>query len=322
MFNPNLKNEYLSDCKNKNRAISVFKRSEKYEVAVNTDLCALDADTVKAIISNHSGNNVKNVRNTISTIRGYCSWCEHRGIEINQDLFNIKQVDQSIGIKRTMVSSPARLKSILDIIFSKPEEETDECLIKCFLWCAFLGVPTEISGSVLKILKQELDLDNNVVTIAGQRYELYKESIDDFYNLKFLDQFAFEHPGYKNKIYRKRVGGNYLFRGLESGKNKTGYITKTALVSRIDKKMKGMDRSLRYSDIYLSGIFYRAYELELEGFEPDFTKHLQYRFGDVDLTRLPRGSMANTQNRISAQSWYRDTLTNYNNWKKAFRLQT
>lgn len=320
MYNEDVKATYLSCCKNKRNTILLFKKSERYEREAKTDLCKLSSETVKGIIANHYGNSIKSARSAVSVLKGYCRWCKDQGFDINYELLSIKDVDQSISTKKAMVSSPGRLQSILDIIFSKPEEETDECLMKCYLWCAFFGVPAEESKYIFETLKTDLDLDNLIITVADHRYEMYEESAPDFYNLKTLDTFAFSHPTYKKIIRRKRLSSDYLFRGVESGKNKIGHVTQSSIISRIGKKMRGKNRSLRYYDIYLSGVFYRAYQLEKEGFAPDFTRYLQYRFGDIDLSRLPRNSFQNSKTRMVAMSWYRDLLTNYDAWKKAFRL--
>ena len=320
MFNAELKNKYLSGCKSKVNPERLFKKSRDYETAANLDLCQLDVETVNKLISYNSGYNIKTARTLISALRRYCLWCKEQGIDVNPDLLSIKNVDQTIGVKRSMVSSPSRLKSIMDYIFSRPDEQTDECLLKCFLWCAFFGVPTESVDFVCEVLKTDLDIEKGIIVVDNCSYEMYEESIPDFFNLKNLNAFAFRHPTYKSVVYRKRIQSDYLFRGLESGKSKTGHINAGTMISKIGSITRGGERTLRYSDIYLSGIFYRAFQLETEGFTPDFTKYIQSRFGDVDLSRLPRNSNLNSQRRISAQNWYRDLLTNYEVWKKAFRL--
>lgn len=204
-----------------------------------------------------------------------------------------------------MVSSPKHLELVLDKAFDPVDAETIDCLYRCYFWMAFFGLK---DVDALEVKVAEVDFENLLINHDGKTYEMYRESIPAFKMACNLTEFCYIHPQYSNTIRRERATGEYLMRGIRSDRMKLYTIRST-----IGKRFGERSIQISYGKVYLSGVFYRAYEMERAGFTPNFD--------DIVIEKLDSVKRAYSRNYTknkAANAIERGLQDDYASWKQAF----
>lgn len=305
MYNAERKNNFLAETRNSRKyGESIFKTMAACEERHGKDLCLLPADILQEFINKNFGVSTRATERLITFLNLYCNWCKEKGFDVIGGTDGL-EVQTAEKIRYMMVSSPKHLEIVLDKAFDAVEKETIDCLYRCFFWMAFAGIR---DSNALEVKADEVDFDAFLINHDGKSYELYREAVPAFRNACTLTEFVHIHPGYKNNIKRARASGDYLIRGI-----KAPNFNLNAFRATVGKRFRERGIEVTYSRIRLSGIFYRAYEIERAGLQPDFSADVNER-----LTRIDRNYSTNYTREKVANGIERDLLSDYENWKKAF----
>lgn len=209
--------------------------------------------------------------------------------------------------KECMVCSPTQLQKYLDKVFAPEKDLTVDNTNRALFWLAFSGI-RECDAD--KITSKNVDLENMVIRYNKREYPIYRESL--------LMDFVYKHPNYPDKeSYMARVAGSSILRGVRDGTTVTSKITNiSARIRRL--RDSGVDMiKMSYNRIYMSGIFYRVYELERAGIDPDFSKAVDlYMEG-----REYKVYKVRDIKKLKISDTKRNYLKGYERWKLAFAVR-
>lgn len=166
-----------------------------------------------------------------------------------------------------------------------------DCIYCCIAWMAYAGIPKQLLPD---ITKRDVDLDSLHITAGDARYPLYKESTRVFKYAIEGTQFTLHNS--RGTFTRDRVRGTRILRGYTNDS-----VNIASMLRNMTDKAAKRDVSFTYSLAKRSGDFYRVYELERIGFEPDFA--------NIIAERMQRGAT-----RVDP-GWIRQ---DYELWKRAF----
>jgi len=315
MYNEQLKRRFINEkIRSESTATnceSLFNATEKFETQWNADVCTRNAAELQPVIDELSGIRDKSKLMRAIILKQYVSWCVDNGIEnacIGIFDVNFSNVDR---IKSFMVSCPKHLQKSLDEICDPVEENTIDCIYRCYYWLAYGGMDEE---DILLVKVSDVDFGNMNVNWKGKEIPIYREAIPAFKNAANLTEFIYHNPNYSKPIIRNRVYGTALIRGIRS---MPSLMAMRVELSRRQKKAIDCgktDMKLSYRRVRLSGMFYTAYENERAGIVPDFIKESK-EFAEGKEYKLD--SCGNTQgNKIKQIS--EDYMIDYKRWKKAF----
>lgn len=303
MYNENLKREYIEDTGVIfGIAKSLFDTTEPFEERYDRDVCAFDKKMMQDLFDNSFGANHSTLRSRQIFFRSYCNWCAEKGLRVTNSINEIN-LDPKNKYYESMVGDPKTLETRMNHCFNNVCNENVDCLARCYVWCAYMGVPEE---KVVLLKNSNIDFKNNIVSLEGKTYQLYKESIPAFKKACELSYFIYQHPMYKNTIIRERFKNEYVFRGI-----KTPVLTVHGLRTMIrDIFNKRSSFKIRYKHIVFSGIFDRMYQAELQGVTPDFYT--------IALNNYESKVTDEARRRSSVMQKRKLMTEDYEGWKRAF----
>lgn len=315
MYNEELKRKFIdyvsSSINTRESCVEVFKIFAPYEEEWGSDLCTRTAEELKPIVSSMVGVRSNGHRLRMSILRSYGKWCidnnvdgaTYGAITVNPDVLD--------KMRMQTVISPVHLQKFLDSIYSKESENTVDNIYRCFYWLAYGGCPEEY---IPKITTDDVDFYNMVVKYNGKEYPIYREGIKAFKVCVDMYYFVHIHPNYVEDIKRLRCDGNILIRGIKSVPSEASIRAEISRRNRNALADKKTDLKLSYYRVWLSGVFYRTYQLELIGVEPDFMDlAAEFMNGKTYNLSSGRNTIAAKQRQIA-----RDYLRDYDNWKMTF----
>jgi len=314
MYNAEIKERfiqfYAKTPKTKRFLISTFNKIEEYEQEWEADLCTKTEEEIhQALDDLISGMLTKTQLTTLATLREYVRWCLVMQIPGACDgMLHI----QTVGIKKVkeqMIANPLQLQIFLDSMFVKESKEQLDNLYRCYSWLAFCGVKEE---DVASLRTNDVDLVNMRIHYKDKELPIYLESLPAFRNVTLLDSFVYDHPNYSKPIRRDRQPGDALLRGIKGGVNVALFKDKLNKINAKAIQQGRTDVKLTYDRIQMSGLFFRMYEKEMAGIEPDFTEAAEDFMGDKIYTTNGRNV-----NEIKKRVLIRDYLTDYMRWKLA-----
>ena len=320
MYNEKIKLDFIKSYTNKPSVkatcLGVFKNFEKYENEKGSDLCTMSVDELQSIVSNMLGVRSSGHYTIMCTLKAYAKWCLENNIDGATDSMLHVTDDNLEKIKNKMVNSPLHLQKFLDALYYKEDEKTVDDTFRCFFWLAFGGCDQE---DIIRVLDSDVDFDNMVVRLDEiKEYPIYRESLKAFKNCVNLTSFVYKHPNYTKDILRDRVPGHQLLRGIK-GEANIAYIR--AQVSERTRKANKAGRTqstLSHYRVWLSGMFYRIYQFELAGFDPDFSelalKYVNYKKNKSE-SNIEYDS---AKYRIAYKRALREYEADYIRWKAAF----
>lgn len=316
MYNEEWKQKFISDyTKSLNTAhvaSVIFEAVEPYEETYGKDLSALTVEELQPVINNILGLRTGSKWTSISILREYVRWCTINKCPGACD--SIMQVDL-LGLDKLrlqMVASPLHLQRYLDEVFDPEEDDTIDNIYRCFFWMGYFGIPEE---DTLSIQSNDVDLNNLVIHYGDEECTIYREAIPAFRNAINLTQFRYKHPNYSKVIVRDRVEGTALLRGIKADTHiMTIRSTLSRRVSAAYKEGK-TKHQLSFYRIWLSGLFYRMYEMERAGIPADFSDAAIQQTEGKTYSLSGRATLRQKQNRKA-----REYMADYQRWKLAFSI--
>lgn len=316
MYNEELKTQfvrsYTTSIHTAKVCESVFNIFEPYERGWGADLCTRSAEELQPIIDWLVGLRARSKFGRLIILKDYVKWCIGVAKVPNacDGMLQIKTVGLD-KMRHQMVASPLHLQKYLDTICSPASDQTTENIYRCYYWLAYGGVEEE---DIFKIKCSDVDFENMVVRYNGTEIPIYREALPAFKNCALLTQFAYNHPLYTKTIWRERVPGDGLIRGIRS--STTLYSIRMELSRRGGAYEEKAGLRLSYFRAWLSGVFYRTYERELIGEEPDFTAIAAAQMeGKVYQLKSGRNTQEAKKRKV-----VKDYMEDYQRWKLAFKI--
>ena len=326
MYNEATKRAFIRDYTDSEataRAIvRLFDIIETYEEEWGADVCTRSAEQLQPMINQILGLRSKSKWTGMLVLRDYV---RRRILEKFPGACDGMMHVSLLGLERLkqqMVSSPLHLQRYLDEVFEPEAEQTFDDTYRCLLWMAYAGASDK---DAVDVRSRDVNLDNLSIDIGKETIPIYREALPAFRNVVTLGSFRYKHGRYNNPIYRARVPGDQILRGVKS--TSSLLPIRTAIAKRMaeatkdpedrrfprSKELGYTEQRLTYKRVWLSGLFYRTYEEERLGIPPDFSKQA---FAEIDAIGLSqerskrRGSMANER-----AAYYKE---DYQRWKLAF----
>ncbi len=315
MYNEKQKQGFISSHTNRDKTAAlitqVFNWFEKYEDEWGVDLSQQSSEKLQPVVNELTGVRIKSTELILIILREYVKWCAKNGYDVSKGVFEVR-INTIDKIQSQMVASPLHLKSILDKYFETTDRETVDIIYRVFLWMAFAGMADK---DAIQVTVDNVDLENLRINFEEHSYEIYKECKDDFEKACKLLDFSYEHQTPYYVTRRQRASGDLIMRGIRSAtvdlKTIRPVINKRFSSDDGDTKSK-----LSFKRIYLSGIFYRAYEQERAGLPVDFSEVIALEISRKEKVKeYAKNTM--TINTISNRM-KREYLADYEKWKCAF----
>lgn len=229
------------------RLLQIVARSEK---KYGKDLSQFTEQEIEHLLANELGYKSQTVRPDVSIIRKYLKWCEANGETLCANSSAKFTIDTSARLREVMFSSPKHLQRVMDLAFHPIEDETFDCVYRCYLWLLYMTMP---EADVPNVLTAEVDLDEMIVEHDGNSYEIYREAMPVFRKLVTLNELR-HSPRYDAAVRRESP---YLLRTPRAEHPGALSLRNTAFL-----KMNSSGVKSSYKKIRWSGIFYQLYEAE------------------------------------------------------------
>ena len=302
---------YTKSMETEKVAIRIFQAIEKYELQWGADLCTKSAQELQIAVEEVIGVRSNSKWMGLSILNAYVKWCMLMKIPGACDGMLHVEVDGLDIIRQRMVANPKQLQDFLDTIYEPEAEETIDNIHRCYLWMAFGGIG---QGDTLSIRNADVDFQQMVIRYRFTNAPIYREAVPAFINAVKLSRFRYKHPHYANVIYKDRVEGDAILRGVKAASLE---MLKRHLIRKNKGALQRGDTRLRldYSHVLLSGIFYRMYEREQAGYAVDFTEAAERQMYGKTYAACEKGGVSReTIKRKIA----RDYAEDYQRWKLAF----
>lgn len=314
MYNTELKSkfakEYTDSISVREACAAAFSAFEPYEVEWGADLCAQSTETLQPIVDKLLGLRSKSIQSRLAIYQEYVKWCIKNNVPGACD--GMLHVDSSglNKMRKQTVKNPKHLQKYLDEVCDAEEEQTTDNTIRCYYWMAYAGMDEK---DIFQVKSSDVDFESMIVRFGGTDYPIYREAIPAIRNCMNLTQFLYKHPNYAADkiVYRDRADGDILIRGIRSTPS---VVSMRAELSRRSKSKIADGKTelqLSYYRVWISGIFFRMYESELAGIEPDFFSLVE-KLTEGKIYKLDSG-----RNTVGAKqrklSW--EYMVDYKRWK-------
>lgn len=318
MFNEQRKQSFIFDWTHNNAVPQasasyeqMFRQAYPYEQALGKDLCEFTQSELKAYLEATASLRDKSKLKRVAMLKNYFSWCKSTlNAEVSYDI-EYTDVTGINKLRRSMVSGPAHLQRILDLYYDPVEQKTVDNIYRCFFWLAFAGME---EADILAVKCKQVDTQSWVVLYGGKTYTIEREAIPAFKVASSLPFFMYYHPNYGG-VYKDRAQGDTLVRGfsvpsITTVRNQISIRSRAAACKFPD----GGEVKLSHYRVWLSGHFYRMYEMERAGVSPDFTELAEM---------FVSGKSYSNDADIVKRTIVRETRTykkDYDRWKLAFTV--
>lgn len=292
---------------------AILRRIEGLEKGWGADICTRRTEELQERMNWLCKRYVNRNFSMVSVLQDYVKWCIKNDIDGACDGM-LHVVDQTAeDARRTMFRGPAELKEYLDIVYDPVDKETIDITYRTLYWLAFCGIPKD---GALSVRTRDVDLRRKVIVFDGRIFQIYDEGYPAIELAVNLKSFAYFHPNYKEVIRRDRSGGNSIVRGIK------GSLTLPKIRAHTQVKCRAAiaDGRVRvessYHRTFLSGVFYRAYQMEQAGVEPDFAQVAldTFKYHSCDVV-IEKHGLTSAINALEASY-----AKNYRCWKAAFNL--
>lgn len=321
MYNEEQKKAFIEAHTNSDKTaakiVQIFSWFEPHEEKWRMDLSQQCTEELQPVVNELTGVRSKSTELILIILKEYVKWCGRNGYEVSKGIFDVRIITID-KIQNQMVASPLHLKSKLDDYFDAVEEETVDITYRVFLWMAFAGLEDK---DAIRITADCVDFKNLRINFEGHSYEIYKECLEDFKKACLLPSFQYNHPNYSTR--RDRANGNIIMRGFRSPTvdlmTIRPVINKKFAVDDVEETGGRQKSRISYKRIYLSGIFYRAYERERAGLPVDFSEFVAQSIERKEKTKKYTVTKTRTLTTI-ANTLEREYLADYEKWKCAFAM--
>jgi len=314
MFNEELKDrfakEYSDSISTRQSCYNAFQALEKYENAWGADLCTQPVDVVQPVLEELTGLRSRSIKVRMSIYKDYVAWCIKNNVPNACDGTLIATTSGIEKMKMQTVKNPKHLQRYLDEICDKESELTADNALRLYYWFAYSGLDEKDS---LTATKDNIDFTKFAVIVEDNEFPIYREAMPCILNCVNLTQFRLKHPNYSadKDVFLDRTEGDALVRGIRGTPSLNSI---RAELSRRSKKCIDSGKTslkLSYNRVWISGVFYRMYEDEIAGFNPDFYGFVLKKYGGKQY-KLDSG-------RNTVESKYRkiarEYLEDYERWK-------
>jgi len=319
LYNEERKMEFISsytDNENTKRlCITLFKSIADYENAWGADICTRQEEELIPVVESLTGVRFLSRTRKIVILKRYIQWCIERSVpNATNGLKNVENVLGLNKLRTQMVSSPNHLQKYLDDVLHPEDMNTTDNTVRCFYWLAYGGMQ---EMDIMKVKVSDVDFDHMAVKYYSTEVPIYREAVKAFRYCVNSDAFLFYHPNYASdkRTMMQRVPGDLLLRGYKSEPN---YLIFRNRLSRHSKAVRDAGRTnmeLTYHRVWLSGLFYRVYEDEQIGIEPDFRPIISQLYEDKEY-KLDK---ANTTARSKLNQLAKEYTEDYQRWKLLHR---
>ena len=318
MYNEELKTKFIQDYTKSvataNTCRVIFDVVGKFEESWGADLCTKSAAELQPVIDSITGLRAQSKWMRLIVLKEYVKWCINVA-KVPNACDGMLQID-SIGldkVRQQTVSSPLHLQQYLNSICEPESEKTTDHIYRCFYWLAYGGVAEE---DILNIKCSDVDFDNMVVYYKGTEVPIYREALLAFKNCVNLTQFVYKHPNYEKLIYKDRADGDTVVRGIKNVCSLKSMRVELSRRSREKMDDGKTELKLSYFRVWISGLFYRAYERERAGMPVDFSgAAAQFMEGKTYKLDSGRNTPEAKRRKLT-----RDYLEDYERWKLAFSI--
>lgn len=292
-FNEDLKLKFLngSDVPSGIRLGSrgIFFQTAEEERLLGKDLSEWTNEKIKSFMPQVLSYSSFTFSNQINALNHYLRFCDP-----NREPIKKEEIDICQTIRNNLFSGPEALNKRFNLIFDSESKNSPDNIYRCFLWLIFMGFQAE---DIFDIEESDIDIKNKTINYDGIMHKIPDVAIMAFKKCISLDYFTM----YTRYPYnRERIQGTKFFRMYSEIKDvkKYFYFTLHKISDRFLEKGFSVDTNI----IRRSGAYYRLYEREKQGIEPNYLRtYLEYNNGSNNKAIL-----------ISK------CRTDYKNWRMAF----
>ena len=275
MYNEEIKKRYIQTTTRSKDTMKMyeflFRATEPFEQEKDSDICTMSTEEAQIIVDKFSALRKYSMEKYVQLLSSYSKWCINNGVPNATN--NIKNVRVSglEAVRKGMVFSPYHLQLYLDSVFDDESLETYDNCLRCCYWLSFAGCFEE---DIFKIKASDVDFNKMTISVGKEGgYMIVKippEGLQAIRNCATLTQFRYQHSNYKEDIFRNRVAGDQLIRGVKEEALPTTVLTNIS--RKVSKAIKAgkTDSKIFLSRVWLSGHFYRKHSQEVSGMDYDF----------------------------------------------------
>lgn len=325
MYNEATKRRFIAEQiseKSTKSCETIFESIAKFEEKWGADFCTRSVEELEPALDEIFGLRYRTRLSRLTVLRGYARWCcdTHAVDGVTDNIFKIDKL--GIGkIESMTVKDPSYLQQCLDEVFEQESEETVDNIYRCYYWLAYAGMKEK---DIVEVKCSDVDLDSLRVSYNGESYLIYPEGLAAFKNAATLSSFFYKNSKYteaKKKISRFRAEGDQLIRGIRQAPSSLGL--RAELSRRSNKALaEGKTQTkLSYNRVFLSGLFFRMYERECNGFPVDFSQAAdEYMAASNERRKAVSYNLDSGRNTIDAKKRQieKDYLLDYERWKVAW----
>lgn len=328
MFNETVKSAFIEKYTESDRTKKliryIFEATGSIEEKYATDFYALDAEQAQEAFNSASGTRVNGASTILMLLKSYVRWCAANGYKVSEAVRSLR-IDVYDKIRESYVASAEHLLESMNQAFPSPDKNEIEYVYRSFLWLGFIGLQ---ASEAIQVTAEHIDLNAFVLHFPGHSapYRIYSEAVSDLKKAISLKEFL--EPRGQEGLKRLRAGGKEILRGKVSKRSLSEAVELTfrPTISRAFKaaleryESRGMEVPKRYSlkltfkHVYMSGIFFRAYERERMGISPDFGAIVIHERRNAKESHFS----TNYTERKLLNILIRDMEQDYDNWKSVF----
>lgn len=284
----------------------IFTTASAYEEKFGKDVSEFSEEELRVLMDAKFGLRDNSMRSIRVVLDAYAAWCRAQGYPVAWE--RIPEESDFVAKYRTMmISSPRHLSIVLDQVFDPVREETVDCLYRSYFWFAFAGMKHD---DAIALRKRDVDLEAH--EILG-RYPVYREGEQALRVARDASRLRYKHANYTTDIFRERADNDLIFRGMRTERITPIAIRQAIMTRTTSEAGNNLFPGLKYSNVRLSGIFYRVYEAEKHGVPANFDEVVLEKIQHIPASYQKNLSRAGYANRIR-----KEYGKDYAHWKEAF----
>lgn len=241
------------------RVVFLFGIAEEYEVTHDLDIACMTTEQLDEAIRSKTDSSTTTMDLYARIIKRYKSWCQSEGFPTNHPHDTLTATTSSLKASR-YIFSPAQLHFILDQALLPVDYKSPDNFARAACWLAFSGVSVELCGHVTP---STLDFHNMVLTLGGQQFPLYQESLPSFQSLCYDDSFISYRSDGEKRVGRRALPADNdpIFIGTRS--SQTSFASRT---NNWRRQLKQQTANTEYADMLIfenlriSGICYAIHQ--------------------------------------------------------------
>ena len=306
MYNESLKRAFIVDevtsVKTGAQIEQLFALTEPFELEAGADICTFSREDIQPVINSLSG--ARSISDSyVHGLRKYCKWCVSQGVQGATDVSKKVRPDKSEKVRAKMAANPKDLKEYLDDVFDAEENNGTDNIFRAYFWLAYGGMKRD---DIMSIPASGVLLDDNRLVYGDYTMEIYPEARRTFVNCVKLDEFT------KTRVINPKVVVQHQLQRENNGlllRTTKGSSLHTIASNITHRTREAIDsgktkRRMTYESVWLSGVFFRVFQLEIYGVEPNFDWAIN------EVCSNPEG--------VHYAKKKREITADYNLWKEVF----